>query len=269
MKLRTGSSTVPLSVKILLISILLCIIIITPTISWISDSLKRLDLAGGRTTLEVVAVSGLGTESPKVYVRNLGPRRLSLGFEKQRNPSLWQVFVGEEYFEVVEVDELGKEDNELEVYEIICLRLEPKEVSGLKRVVVYGPGATLADPPTKAEKTYSSGHGGVKSFFSKVKEKLSSAWSWLKEKGRKLKEKVSGLFSKVKRSISSGYDRFKGRMRADRGLDSAETQEKEKKGEKAETGKKGAKKNSILNKIKRKAGSAWSWCKKHKKDLAI
>ena len=85
-----------------------------------------------------------------------------------------------------------------------------KGVSGLKRVVVYGPGATLADPPTKAEKTYSSGHGGVMSFFPKVKEKLSSAWGWLKQKGRKLKEKVSGLFSKDKRSISYGYDRFKG-----------------------------------------------------------
>jgi len=58
-------------------------------------------------------------------------------------------------------------------------------------------------------------------------------------------------------------------MRADRGFNSAETQEKEKKGEKAETGKEGAKKGSILDKIKEKAGSAWSWCKKHKKELAI
>ncbi|RLG46870.1 MAG: hypothetical protein DRN92_04425 [Thermoproteota archaeon] len=58
-------------------------------------------------------------------------------------------------------------------------------------------------------------------------------------------------------------------MRADRGFNSAETQEKKKKGKKAETGKKGAKKDSIFNKIKEKAGSAWSWCKKHKRDLAI
>ena len=33
---------------------------------------------------------------------------------------------------MVEVDKLRKEDNELEVYEIICLRLEPKEFLALR-----------------------------------------------------------------------------------------------------------------------------------------
>jgi hypothetical protein len=47
---------------------------------------------------------------------------------------------------VVEVDELEKKDNVLEVEEVIRLKLEGKRVSGSeKRVVVYGPGATKAE----------------------------------------------------------------------------------------------------------------------------
>ncbi|HIE23446.1 MAG TPA: hypothetical protein EYP68_04370 [Candidatus Korarchaeota archaeon] len=225
-----------------------------------------------------------GSDSPKVYVRNLGPLKLSLGFEKQRDTRLWHVFIGEEYFEVIEVEELGEKDNELEVYEIVCLRLEPKEASGFKRVVVYGPGATLADPPTKAEKTYSSGHGGLKGFlskvFSKAKEKLTSAWNYLKEKGSKFKNKLTGLSSKVRSAIASGYDRFKRRMRPERVSTTSSSRGRARGRERFEGEKGRESQGSFISKLKgklksgiswlkKKLKSGWRWCKRHKKELAI
>ena len=143
----SGASKAALLVTILIISTLLALLFLTPSSAWISGSLERLNLVGSRTSLEIVAVTGLGTDSLYVYVRNLGPGSLSLGSSaKQRDPTLWQVFIGEKQFKVMEVQELEKEDNVLDVDELLRLKLEGQEISGSKiRVKVYGPGATMAE----------------------------------------------------------------------------------------------------------------------------
>ncbi len=92
------------------------------------------------------------------------------------------------------------------------MKLEPKRVSGFKRVVVYGPGATLADPPTRAEKTFlrgiKKGKEGTKSFSFRIKSKISSAWNWIKVKGMKIKERAKGFLRKAGRSLASTFSRF-------------------------------------------------------------
>ncbi|RLG46473.1 MAG: hypothetical protein DRN92_05195, partial [Thermoproteota archaeon] len=69
----SGASKAALLVTILIISTLLALLFLTPSSAWISGSLERLNLVGSRTSLEIVAVTGLGTDSLYVYVRNLGP----------------------------------------------------------------------------------------------------------------------------------------------------------------------------------------------------
>jgi len=258
-------------VKILLLSAILILIFVPATASWISRSMKRLDLVGGYTSIEVVSSTGIGTNSPKVYVRNLGPRRLSLGEEKPRDPSLWQVFIGNEFFRVLEVEELGKEDNLFEVYEIICLRLEGKQVKGSwKMVTVYGPGATLADPPSKVKSGLT---GWLKGILSKGKKALSSVKETLKEAFSSVKEKAASFFLKAKEALSSAHkrfeDRFKGYgLRAEEGTKAVEAK-KEAEGKESLTSKAKEKLKSAWSWLKKKAKSAWSWCKGHKKEIAI
>ncbi len=143
----SGASKTALLVTLLIVSTLLALLILTPSSTWISGSIERLNLVGSRTSLEIVAVSGFGTDNIYVYIRNLGPESLSLGSsDKQRDPSLWQVFIKDELFKVTDVQELKKEDNVLDVDELLRLKLEGKYVSGSKiRVKVYGPGATVAE----------------------------------------------------------------------------------------------------------------------------
>ncbi len=234
---RLGVSKVSLIMAMLLFSILLLLLFSGPLIDWFSESVERAYLVGGQTSIEVVAASGIGTDEPLVYVRNLGPRSITLGYEKKRDPSLWQVFIGNENLKVVEVQELGKEDNVLGVYEFLCLKLEPKKVSkSHNRIIVYGPGATMADPPVKAEKAT----------FSGKKSGLSSAWKWIKGNARKIKDSARRFFSNAKQRLLTGYNRFKARY-----------------------GEFRRKKGGFLEKFKNKVGSAKHWCKRHKKELAV
>lgn len=130
----------------LIISSLLVLLFLMPQAASFASSLERLNVMKGKTSLEVVAVTGLSGESPYVYIRNLGPRSLSLGSSaKPRDPNLWQVFINEEMCQVIEVQELEKEDNVLEIDEILRLKIEVKEAIGSKvEVRVFGPGATSA-----------------------------------------------------------------------------------------------------------------------------
>jgi len=189
---------------VLALSIVLIITVSGPLRNWFSKSVERAYLAGGQTSIEVVAASGIGTDEPLVYVRNLGPNSISLGYDTKRDPSLWQVFIGNENFEVIEVEELGREDNLLEAYEFVCLKLEPKNVSrSQNRIIVYGPGATMADPPVKAKEVLSS----------RKKSRFSYVWDWIKDKARKIKDRAMRFFSNVKQRLVRGYDRFKARHR--------------------------------------------------------
>ena len=82
-----GISKVTINLALLICSIIIALLILSPVGSWISNSLKRSDLVGGQTTIEVAASTQLETDSPIIYVRNLGPRAIELGSEKKpRDP---------------------------------------------------------------------------------------------------------------------------------------------------------------------------------------
>jgi len=263
---KKGASNPALIVKILLLSALLILIFLPPTASWISSSLRRLDLVGGYTSIEVISSTGIGTDSPEVYVRNLGPRMLSLGYDKPRDPGLWQVFVGNEFFKVIEVRELGKEDNLFEVHEIICLRLEGKHVKGSwKMVTVYGPGATLADPPGKIE---SGSMGWLKGVLSKGKRVLSSALNSAKRVLSSARDKIVSSFSRVKEAVSSARTKLKERFKG-YGLEKNEPEVKAAKGGGSFLSRAKDKLKYAWNWLKGKASSFWSWCKRHKKEIAV
>ncbi len=275
---RLGISKISLSMIILVLSIVALLLFSGPLMGWFSKAVERAYLVGGQTSIEVVAASGIGTDEPLVYVRNLGPKSILLGYDRRRDPSLWQVFIGDENFKVLEVEELGREDNLLSVYEILCLRLEGKKVSGAqKRVIVYGPGATMADPPVKA---VFSGDKARKDLVFGTKKRLTSAWSllrrkvsssynWIKGKVSKAKEYARRAYFSARSKMAVGRRRLHGRYRYGRRKEFPNISRRLR----AKLGSTYSllrrKAGSAVSWLKRKAVSTWNWCKRHKKDIAI
>ncbi len=145
--MRAGISRVVVEVIILVIGVALALLIFSPVGSYIFGALGRASAVGGQTTISVLAVSGLGTGTIEIYVKNLGPNELDLG----GNTSAWQVFFDSQAETVDKLEEQRTPaDGKLSVDEVVVLIIS-KPFNGSYSntssysIIVYGPGGTQTE----------------------------------------------------------------------------------------------------------------------------
>ena len=141
---RAGISRVAVEVIILVIGVALALLIFSPIGSYIFGALGRTATVGGQTTIGILAVSGMGTSSGTIYVKNLGPNDLS----GAGSTSSWQVFINNTNIAVSAVSGAASStDDVLEVNGVVQLTVDLSSYSSTRSwaVLVYGPSGTQTE----------------------------------------------------------------------------------------------------------------------------
>ncbi|RLE83384.1 MAG: hypothetical protein DRJ41_04960 [Thermoprotei archaeon] len=139
---RAGISRVAVEVIILVIGVALALLIFSPIGSYIFGALGRTSTVGGQTTISVLSVSGLGTGSATLYVKNLGPNDIS----NVADTTDWQLFIDNQNVPISGVSGDATDDL-LEVDEVAQLTFDGSGFSNTTThtILLYGPGGTMTE----------------------------------------------------------------------------------------------------------------------------
>ena len=134
--MRPGISRVVVEIILLVIAVALALLIFGPISSYIFGAMGRTSTVGGTSTIQVLSVTGWGTGSGKIYIKNLGPNDLTIS-----SASDFQVFVDQTPRNPSGTTLSGTWTKDSTI--TLTVDLRGFSSTSQHNIVIYGPGNTM------------------------------------------------------------------------------------------------------------------------------
>ncbi len=135
--MRPGISRVVVEIILLVIAVALALLIFSPISSYIFGAMGRTSTVGGTSTIQILSVSGWGSTTGTIYLKNLGPNDLTVS-----GTSDFQVFVDQTQISVSGAS-LTSGTWTKDTTITLTVDLSSFSATSQHNVVVYGPGNTM------------------------------------------------------------------------------------------------------------------------------